>query len=106
MHKKKFVRVCGIIKIRDSIIVFQNVNYDSTTIFINKKDNGWLKDDVKLKTVNYWINAPIELSSRFQNNTLILTRSFIGNNIVGDHILFKRKKYKYYFSKLIEFEQK
>ncbi|AZA92780.1 hypothetical protein EG343_20385 [Chryseobacterium nakagawai] len=67
----------------------------------------WLGKNVSIKTVNYWSNVPIEITAYCcKKNTLILKRTFLGNNIVGDKIYFRKNKEKYYFNALNEFEQK
>ncbi|PWN68983.1 hypothetical protein C1631_013000 [Chryseobacterium phosphatilyticum] len=90
-----------------NIIINQQVREDSVYLSIEKKDNKWLGRNVNIKTVNYWSNAPIEVTADCcKKNFLIIKRMFLGNNIVGDRLYFKRNKDKYYFKVLKEFEQK
>lgn len=89
------------------IILHQKVSNDSVYLTIDKKENLWLGKNVDLKTINYWINAPIEVTANCsKKNTLTITRAFLGNNIIGDKIYFKKYKKKYYFNSIKEFEQK
>lgn len=93
--------------LKANIVIHQKVTDDSTFISIDKKENKWLGKNVSIKTVNYWSQAPIEITADCcGKNTLIIKRSFIGNNIVGDKLYFKKNKEKYYFKVLNEFEQK
>ncbi|MBE4949722.1 hypothetical protein [Chryseobacterium culicis] len=90
-----------------NIIIHQQVREDSVYLSIDKKDNKWLGKNLNIKTVNYWNNAPIEVTADCcKKNFLIIKRTFLGNNIVGDRLYFKRNKDKYYFKILKEFEQK
>ncbi|WP_288446876.1 hypothetical protein [uncultured Chryseobacterium sp.] len=90
-----------------NIIIHQQVREDSVYLSIDKKDNKWLGKNLNIKTVNYWNNAPIEVTDDCcKKNFLIIKRTFLGNNIVGDRLYFKRNKDKYYFKILKEFEQK
>lgn len=90
-----------------SVVIYQKVSEDSIYLSINKKDNKWLGKNVNIKTVNYWNNAPIEvIVDCCKKNFLIIKRTFLGNNIVGDRLYFKKNKDKYYFKLLKEFEQK
>lgn len=93
--------------LKTNIIIYQKVSNDSTYLSIDKKENKWLGSNVNIKTVNYWNNASIEISSNCcKKNILIMKRTFLGNKIVGDQIYFKKNKSKYYFKTLKEFEQK
>ncbi|WP_284463960.1 hypothetical protein [Chryseobacterium sp.] len=93
--------------LKTNIIIHQKVTDDSTYLFIDKKENKWLGSNVNIKTVNYWINASIDISADCcKKNILIIKRTFLGNNMVGDHLYFKKSKNKYYFKSLKEFEQK
>ncbi|WP_353146586.1 hypothetical protein [Chryseobacterium sp.] len=87
------------------IILHQKVSNDSTWLFINKKENKWLAKDVNIKTVNYWNNAPINITAGCKRNILVIKRTFLGNNIVGDKLYFKKNRNKYHFNSLKEFEQ-
>jgi len=90
-----------------NIIIHQQVREDSVYLSIDKKDNKWLGKNLNIKTVNYWNNAPIEVTADCcKKNFLIIKRTFLGNNVVGDRLYFKRNKDKYYFKILKEFEQK
>jgi hypothetical protein len=90
-----------------NIIIHQQVREDSVYLSIDKKDNKWLGKNLNIKKVNYWNNAPIEVTADYcKKNFLIIKRTFLGNNIVGDRLYFKRNKDKYYFKILKEFEQK
>ncbi|WP_105702917.1 hypothetical protein [Chryseobacterium sp. MYb7] len=90
-----------------NIIIHQQVREDSVYLSIDKKDNKWLGKNLNIKKVNYWNNAPIEVTADCcKKNFLIIKRTFLGNNIVGDRLYFKRNKHKYYFKILKEFEQK
>ncbi|WP_250253377.1 hypothetical protein [Chryseobacterium sp. Marseille-Q3244] len=90
-----------------NIILHQKVTDDSTFVSIDRKENKWLGKNVSIKTVNYWSNAPIEVTADCcRKTTLIIKRTFLGNNIVGDRLYFKKNKGKYYFNVLKEFEQK
>ncbi|MGU3373773.1 hypothetical protein [Chryseobacterium sp. M5A1_1a] len=94
-------------ELKTTILVYQKVNDDSTYLSINKKENKWLGENVNIQTVNYWNNAPIDVSvDCCKKNILIIKRTFLGNNIVGDKLYFKKNKDKYYFKNLREFEQK
>ncbi|MFP3835173.1 hypothetical protein [Chryseobacterium sp. SIMBA_028] len=93
--------------LKTNIIIYQKVTDDSTYLFINKKENKWLGKNVNIKTVNYWNNSSIDISADCcKKNALIIKRTFLGNNIVGDELYFKKNKNKYYFNILKEFEQK
>ncbi|MET3036124.1 hypothetical protein ABXT08_08485 [Chryseobacterium sp. NRRL B-14859] len=87
------------------IILHQKVSNDSTWLFINKKENKWLAKDVNIKTVNYWNSAPINITADCKRNILVIKRTFLGNNIVGDKLYFKKNRNKYHFNSLKEFEQ-
>ncbi len=90
-----------------NIIIHQQVREDSVYLSIDKKDNKWLGKNVNIKTANYWNNAPIEVTvDCCKKNFLIIKRTFLGNNIVGDRLYFKKNRNKYYFKALNEFEQK
>lgn len=90
-----------------SIILHQKISEDSIRLIINKKENKWLEKNVNIITVNYWNNAKIEFASNCcRNDIFIIKRTFLGNNVVGDRLYFKKKKKKYYFDSLKEFEQK
>ncbi|MGE8432103.1 MAG: hypothetical protein ACN6N9_05950 [Chryseobacterium joostei] len=93
--------------LKTNIIIHQKVTDDSTYVFIGKKENKWLGSNVNIKTVNYWNNASIDISADCcKKNILIIKRTFLGNNMVGDQLYFKKNKNKYYFKTLKEFEQK
>ena len=93
--------------LKTNIIIHQKVTDDSTYLFIDKKENKWLGKNVDIKTVNYWNNASIDISADYcKKSTLIIKRTFLGNNMVGDQLYFKKSKNKYYFKILKEFEQK
>ncbi|WP_276877844.1 hypothetical protein [Chryseobacterium joostei] len=93
--------------LKTNIIIHQKVTDDSTYVFIDKKENKWLGSNVNIKTVNYWNNASIDISADCcKKNILIIKRTFLGNNMVGDQLYFKKNKNKYYFKTLKEFEQK
>lgn len=101
-EKKIWTKALGV-----NIVLHQKVTDDSTYVSIDRKENKWLGKNVSIKTVNYWSQAPIEITADCcGKNTLIIKRSFIGNNIVGDKLYFKKNKGKYYFTVLKEFEQK
>ncbi|KAB1229571.1 hypothetical protein [Chryseobacterium viscerum] len=90
-----------------NIILHQKVSEDSVYLSIDRRENKWLGKNVHVKTVNYWNNAPIEVTADCcKKNLLIIKRTFLGNNIVGDRLYFKKNKDKYYFKDLKEFEQK
>jgi hypothetical protein len=90
-----------------SIILHQKVGVDSIYLLIDRKENKWLGRNVDVKTVNYWNDAPIEVTADCcKKNLLIIKRTFLGNSIVGDRLYFKKNKDKYYFKLLKEFEQK
>ncbi|AKK71411.1 hypothetical protein OK18_01045 [Chryseobacterium gallinarum] len=93
-------------KLNTNIILHQKVSNDSTWLLIDKKENKWLGKDVNIKTVNYWNNAPIDITANCKTNILVIKRTFLGNSIVGDKLYFKKNKNKYYFHSLKEFEQK
>ncbi|MCQ9638763.1 hypothetical protein MP478_05120 [Chryseobacterium sp. WG14] len=66
-----------------------------------------MKRSVNIKTVNYWNNAKIEITAGCcKKNLLIIKRTFLENNIVGDKLYFKKNNDKYYFKALKELEQK
>lgn len=93
--------------LNSNIIVHQKVEADSVYLSIDKKENKWLGKNVNIKTVNYWSNAEIEVNvDCCKKNLLIIKRTFLGNNIVGDRLYFNKNKNKYYFKVLKEFEQK
>ncbi|WP_162926156.1 hypothetical protein [Chryseobacterium aurantiacum] len=93
--------------LKTNIIIHQKVTGDSASLFIDKKENKWLGKNVNIKTVNYWNNASIDISADCcKKNVLIIKRTFLGNNIVGDQLYFKKSKNMYYFKTLKEFEQK
>ncbi|PWN59754.1 hypothetical protein C1634_017160 [Chryseobacterium viscerum] len=90
-----------------NIILHQKVSEDSVYLSIDRRENKWLGKNIHVKTVNYWNNAPIEVTADCcKKNLLIIKRTFLGNNIVGDRLYFKKNKDKYYFKDLKEFEQK
>lgn len=90
-----------------SIVLHQKVDLDSVYLSIDKKENKWLGRNVKVKTVNYWSNAEIEITADCcKKSLLIIKRTFLGNNIVGDRLYFNKYKDRYYFKALKEFEQK
>lgn len=93
--------------LKSKIILHQKLDNDSVYLYIDKKENKWLEKTLNIKTVNYWIGAPIEVSLICcQKNTIIIKRTFSGNSIVGDKLYFKKCKNKYFFKSLKEFEQK
>lgn len=93
--------------LKEHIVVHQKANDDSTSLSIDRRENKWLGRNVNIKTVNYWNNAPIEVTADCcRENLLIIKRTFLGNSIVGDRLYFKKNKGKYYFNTLKEFEQK
>lgn len=93
--------------LKTNIIVHQKVTDDSTFLSIDRKENKWLGKNISIKTVNYWSQAPIEVTADCcGKNTLTIKRTFLGNNIVGDRLYFRKNKGKYYFKVLKEFEQK
>ncbi|WP_139166051.1 hypothetical protein [Chryseobacterium jejuense] len=93
--------------LKTNIIAHQKVTDDSTFLSIDRKENKWLGKNLNIKTVNYWSHAPVEVTSDCcRKNTMIIKRTFLGNNIVGDKLYFKKNKGKYYFNALKEFEQK
>ncbi|WP_160139801.1 hypothetical protein [Chryseobacterium sp. c4a] len=101
-EKKIWSKALGV-----NIILHQKVTDDSTYVSIDRKENKWLGKDVSIKTVNYWSQAPVEVTvDCCKKNALIIKRTFLGNNIVGDQLYFKKNKGKYYFTVLKEFEQK
>ena len=90
-----------------NVMVHQKVSDDGTFLSIDRKENRWLGKNVNIKTVNYWNNAPIEITADCcRKNVLIIKRTFLGNSIVGDRLYFKKDKGKYYFTILKEFEEK
>ncbi|MGH1515987.1 hypothetical protein [Chryseobacterium sp. JK1] len=93
--------------LKTNIVAHQKVGSDSVYLSIDKMDNEWLGRNVNVKTVNYWNNASIEVTADCcKKNVLIIKRTFLGNNIVGDRLYFKKNRNKYYFKALKEFEQK
>lgn len=93
--------------LKDSIIMSQFIKNDSIILYIYKNENEWLGKNAQLKTINYWSDAPIKVSSEFnKKNNLIIKRTFLGNSIVGDKLYFKKYRNKYYYYNLKEFEQK
>lgn len=93
--------------LHDSLIIHQKVTDDSTFLSIDRKENKWLAQNVNIKTVNYWNNAPIEVTADCcKKDMLVIKRTFLGNSIVGDRLYFNKSKGKYYFRTLKEFEQK
>ncbi|WET49225.1 hypothetical protein PYS58_22160 [Chryseobacterium indologenes] len=94
-------------KLDANIILHQEITNDSTFLSIDRKENKWLGKNISIKTVNYWSQAPIEFTADCcGKNTLTIKRTFLGNNIVGDRLYFRKNKGKYYFKVLKEFEQK
>ncbi|BAP30463.1 serine/threonine protein kinase [Chryseobacterium sp. StRB126] len=80
---------------------------DSIFLSLDRNKNKWLGKNVSLKTFNYWSNALIEVTADCcRENILIIKRTFLGNNIVGDRLYFKQNKDNYYFNVLKEFEKK
>lgn len=92
--------------LKQNIVYNQKVQDDSITLIIKKSENKWLGKNVIIKTVNYWDNAPIEFSTHVNKNNFYLKRTFLGNTIVGDLIIFKKNGKKFYYSSLKEFQQK
>ncbi|MCS4302470.1 hypothetical protein [Chryseobacterium sp. BIGb0232] len=93
--------------LKSDIVICQKVNDDSIFLSIDRKDNKWLGKNVRIRTVNYWSHAPVEVTADCcRKKTLIIKRTFLGNNIVGDRLFFRKNNGKYYFNVLSEFEQK
>lgn len=93
--------------LNSKIVLHQKVNNDSVHLYIDKKENKWLGKSANFKTINYWMDAQIEITAHCcKKNVLIIKRTFLGNNIVGDKLFFKKYKKKYYFDLIKEFEQK